>query len=100
MWTRFYQNLLEKYGFMRKYAKKIQIFLQFLFVLLLYMAWWKKIKTLLGIFIYFSKVQLLVEFCLLTQRLPRLLCLNMSSIKKVRKHTMQTKCVQVSKFFW
>ena len=37
MRTRFYQNLLEKYGFIRTYAKKkIQIFLQFLFILLLY----------------------------------------------------------------
>ena len=28
----------EKYGFMRTYAKEIQNFLQFLFILLLYMA--------------------------------------------------------------
>ena len=91
--------MLEKYGFMRTYAKKIQIFLQFLFILLLYMGFVKKLQTLLGVFIYFSKVLLLVEFCLLTQRLPRLLCLNKSSIKKIRKHTMQTKCIQVSKIF-
>ena len=100
MRTRFYQNLLEKYGFMRTYAKEIQIFLQFLFIFLLYMALWKKIQTWLVVFIYFSKVLLLVEFCLLTQRLPRLLCLNMSSIKKTWKHTMQTKYVQVAKIFW
>ena len=98
--TRFYQNLLEKYGIMRTYAKKIQIFLQFLFIPLLYMVLWKKIQTLLGVFIYFSKELLLVEFCLLTQRLSRLLCVNMSSFKKFCKHTMQTKCVQVSKIFW
>ena len=53
MRTRFYQNLLEKYGFMRTYPKKIQIFLQFLFMLLLYMALWKKIQTRLEVFIYF-----------------------------------------------
>ena len=99
MRTRFYQNLLEKYGFMRTFAKEIQIFLQFLFILLLYMALGKKIQTYLGVFIYFSKVLLLVEFCLLTQRLPRLLCPNMSSIKKICKQTMQTKLVQVSKIF-
>ena len=99
MRTRFYQNLFEKYGFMRTYAKKIQIFLQFLYVHLLYTALWKNMQTLLRVFIYFSKMLLLVEFCLLTQRLPRLLCLNMSSIKKICKHTMQTKCFQVSKIF-
>ena len=64
------------------------------------MALWKKIQTWLEVFICFSKVLLLVEFCLLTQRLPRLLCLNMSSIKKICKHIMQTKYVQVSKIFW
>ena len=64
------------------------------------MVLWKKIQTLLGVFIYFSKELLLVEFCLLTQRLSRLLCVNMYSIKKIRKHTMRTKYVQISKIFW
>ena len=56
MRTRLYQNLLEKYGFMRTYTKEIQIFLQFLFILLLYMALRKKIQTWLEVFVYFSKV--------------------------------------------
>ena len=59
----------------------------------------KKDSNLVRSFYLLFEEALLVEFCLLTQRLPRMLCLNMSSIKKICKHTMQTKYVQVSKIF-
>ena len=83
------------YAYVRKTDSNFLAVFVYTFVIYGYV---KKIQTWLGVFIYFSKVLLLVEFCLLTQRLPRLLCLNISSIKNFANTLCKQNMSKYQKF--